>query len=117
MRNNAKRRINQNQLAIVYVIYMMFGSYFASCKMPNKPLEERLFLHFKVLGTEKQYGIEDDVLAVVKKWHIKDLHDLRCEVRCWQKNSEWYMLFETGIYDHLAIVRTNGSIEFWRRSL
>ena len=53
--------------ADAYIIYMMVGSYFASCKCDNAILEKRLFLNYKDLSLNKQYAREEKILEKMKK--------------------------------------------------
>lgn len=53
--------------ADAYILYMMMGSYFASCKCDNAILEKRLFLNYKDLSLNKQYAREEKILAKIDK--------------------------------------------------
>lgn len=53
--------------ADAYIMYMILGSYFKSCKCDNSILEKRLFLNYKDLSLNKQYAREEKIIAKVDR--------------------------------------------------
>ncbi|MDO4189037.1 MAG: hypothetical protein Q4D29_08605 [Lachnospiraceae bacterium] len=53
--------------ADAYILYMIMGSYFNTCKCDNAILEKRLFLNYKDLSLNKQYAREEKIIAKVEK--------------------------------------------------
>lgn len=53
--------------ADAYILYMMVGSYFASCTCDNNILEKKLFLNYKDLSLNKQYTREENILKKMEK--------------------------------------------------
>lgn len=51
--------------ADTYIMYMMFGSNFNSCKCDNTRMEKKLFLNYKDFSFNKQYSREERIIAKI----------------------------------------------------
>ena len=58
--------------ADAYIIYMIIGSYFKSCKCDNAILEKRLFLNYKDLSKNKQETKEEKIIKKVESVAAKN---------------------------------------------
>ena len=58
--------------ADAYIIYMILGSYFKSCKCDNAILEKRLFLNYKDLSKNKQETKEEKIIKKVENVESKN---------------------------------------------
>ena len=109
------------QLAGAYIIYMMFGSYFRSCRMRNTLEEGHLKAHYTSMKQGAQYDKEQEldelsaqVLSEVPAGIRVDR--LNCEVRCARVKGMYYVYFVTGLVDHMATVNQKGQVTILRVS-
>lgn len=82
--------------ADAYILYMIMGDNFKSCKCDNAILEKRLFLNYKDLSLNKQYAREEKIIAKVDKLDedfLNKFSDIDAKVRITFANDEAEVLF------------------------
>lgn len=72
MRDMKERSKNTNK-EMMYIIYMMVGSYFKSTRTDMKVLEKKLFLSYFTMKEKKQLLYEDLCLGYVERTLKKEL--------------------------------------------
>lgn len=99
------------QLAKVYIIYMMLGSYFKSCQCINPCEAGHLYLHYQEMPVQKQFRQEEQILRIANEIHPefrRRIDELKCAVRFFQSEGDYYVYFSTGFEGILAIVDMDG---------
>ena len=100
---------NAKQMAVAYIIYMMGGTYFKTCKAKNKLKERNLFMYYKGLSVKNQLRLErqaDRALSLVLSES-----DLKCEV-FFKEGKELEVKFDTGLTTLSAFVKEDGTYYF-----
>lgn len=66
-------KIINTQKAMLYVVYMIVGSYFDKTIIATKVLEKKLLLYYKEQNVNKQYKLEDICISYVEKRLKKEI--------------------------------------------
>ncbi|MBQ9065381.1 MAG: hypothetical protein IJ123_08045 [Blautia sp.] len=103
------------QLATAYIIYMMIGSYFKSCKPLSKIRINSLFVHYADMRVNSQFSVERRV-----EWefteHFSDyiplFNESICEAGIREDKDKLYIDFNTGLEKLTAAIDAEGKYEF-----
>lgn len=110
---NSTQKGYNRQYATAYIMYMMAGSYFFSCKTSYRL--RNLHLHYAEMPRQKQYDHESHAISSMEeldKDFLQRISTLRCEVICRACGEELFMDFNTGGFEgiHCRIYK-NGSFQ------
>ena len=108
-------KVNSIQMQMMYIIYMIVGSYFSSCKCSNHVRETNLFLYYQDMRQGDQISKESKVeREFVHNYHgyLDTFADLACEVHFEFGEKESKVVFETGLEEVSATVRADGTFTF-----
>ena len=108
-------RVNSIQMQMMYIIYMIVGSYFQSCKCANQVRETNLFLYYQDMRQGDQISKESKVeREFVHGFHgyLETFAELAAEVHFEFGEKESKVFFETGLEEIVATVRADGTFSF-----
>lgn len=115
IRKNTKMQQN------TYILYMMIGSYFKSCKCRNRVIERQLFLYYKDMPVGKQERAEEEILKKLDSvlgMYEKEMAQSDSTVKIWrdQKDRCCRLSFLTDTYELVVDVDAHGVFSLnWKR--
>ena len=108
-------KVNGLQMQMMYIIYMIVGSYFRSCSCANHVRETNLFLYYQDMRQGDQISKESKVeREFLQGYHgyLDTFADLVAEVHFQFGEKESKVYFLTGLEEVVATVRSDGTFSF-----
>ena len=107
IRKNTKMQQN------TYILYMMIGSYFKSCKCRNRVIERQLFLYYKDMPVGKQERAEEEILKkldCILGMYEQEMSQTECIVKIRRDQEDRYcrLFFLTDTYELVVDVDEKG---------
>lgn len=95
------------QLAAAYAAYEIIGSNFHKCQFLSPFEEQKLKICFSGKKLDKQYELENRILAYLNKHPLADT-DLACEVSHYIDGDKYVLVFQTYFSNFTITIKPNG---------
>ena len=113
--NQSEGNGSETQLATAYIVYMMLGSYFKSCKAQSALKVNSLYVHYTEMRVNTQLSAERRVERDFTEQFAEYLplfEDSVCEVSIYDSGDNLCIRFDTGFEKLIAVVDREGQYEF-----
>lgn len=103
----SKEKGYNRQLATAYIAGMMIGSYFYKSIYCSVLEEKHLYLHYAEMPRAKQYEQEEKILrqmAQLDRDLLRQLQELKCQIRCRRQGENYLLEFDTGGFETLDCI-------------
>ena len=113
--NQSEGNGSETQLATAYIIYMMLGSYFKSCKAQSTLKVNSLYVHYTEMRVNTQLSAERRIERDFTEQFAEYLplfEDSICEVSVYDSGDNLCLRFDTGFEKLIAVVDREGQYEF-----
>lgn len=103
--------------ADTYIVYMMMGDYFKSCKCDNSRFEKKLLLNYKDFSFNKQYTREEKIINKIEALgdnFLNSLSDIDVNARIKIEENDATVLFYTDDMKVIvkAVIDKKGTVTF-----
>lgn len=100
------------QLASIYALYVIGGSWYDKCMIKNRMLETQLKLNYASLKINEQYGLEEKTETLIRGTMDRaEASDLHAECIVSFNGRDAVVEFFTGIIDRCFTVKPGGFID------
>jgi len=113
--NQSEGNGSEAQLATAYIVYMMIGSYFKSCKAQSILKVNSLYVHYTEMRANTQLSTERRVERDFTEQFAEYLplfENSLSEVSIYESDDNLCLCFDTGFEKLIAMVDREGQYEF-----
>ena len=113
--NQSEGNGSETQLATAYIVYMMLGSYFKSCKAQSALKVNSLYVHYTEMRVNTQLSTERRIERDFTEQFAEFLplfENSLCEVSIYDSGDNLCLRFDTGFEKLIAMVDREGQYEF-----